>query len=138
MKEKEKLQELQEEKSSLESNLLLAIDASDGEEISRLKQREKTIDSDLFSAQILALRAEIDQVDAQLRLDREGISKAQALTKQTDALVISQVSVLRGEIQKLNNDSLAKLVAVKMAEQQLATTGARLRELREKLSELLQ
>jgi hypothetical protein len=131
------LEKLLLEKSLLGSDLLSAIDNNDGEEIVRLKQREKTIDSDIFSASVLALKSEINEIEAQLRIDRQNIVKAQALSKETDSLVISQVSVLRGEIQKLNNDALAKLVAVKTSEQQLATTGAKLLELREKLSNLL-
>jgi uncharacterized small protein (DUF1192 family) len=137
-KEQEILQRLLLEKRNLGADLLSAIEKKDGDEIVRLKEREKTIDSELFSAQILALRAEIEEVEAQMWKDGENIVKAQALTKETDALVISQVGILREEIQTLNNDALSKLVGVRVAEQKRDATGARLRELREKLENLLQ
>lgn len=135
--EKENLEKLLSEKSSLGRDLRVAIDNGDGLEISRLKQREKTIDSDIFSAEIMALRAEIKEVEGQLLKDRQNVLKAQELSKETDSLVVSQISVLRGEIQRLNEEAMGKLVGVKTAEKQLANTGVKLSKLREKLANLL-
>ena len=75
--EKENLEKLLSEKSSLGRDLRVAIDNGDGLEISRLKQREKTIDSDIFSAEIMALRSEIKEVEGQLLKDRQNVLKAQ-------------------------------------------------------------
>jgi hypothetical protein len=138
MTAKENLEKLLDEKSSHGRNLTFAIDANDGLEISRIKQREKTIDSDIFAAQVLALKAEIAEVEAQLLVDGQNIVKAQELSRETDFLVASQNTILRGEIERLSGDAMAKLVGIKTAERQRNSTGARLSKLREKLSELLE
>jgi ABC-type Na+ efflux pump permease subunit len=135
--EKENLQNLLNEKSSLGKDLRLAIDANNGEEISRLKQREKSIDSEVFSAQILALKADIREVEARLALDRENVLQAKETSRQTDSLVVAQISVLREEIQRVNNESLAKLVAVKTSENCANETGGKLMELNRKLAEFV-
>jgi hypothetical protein len=131
--EKENLQILLNEKKSMGKDLRCAIEASDGVEISRLKQREKTIDSEVYSAQILALKVEIKELEAQLGLDRQNVLKAKETSKQTDSLVVAQITILREEIQRVNNEALAKLVAVKTAEKSANETGARLMELNQKL-----
>jgi hypothetical protein len=137
MTAKENLEKLLDEKSSLGRNLSFAIDANDGLEISKIKQREKTIDSDIFAAQVLALKAEIAEVEAQLLIDGQNIAKAQELSRETDFLVASQNSILRGEIERLNGDAMAKLVGIKTAERQRNFTGARLLELNRKLAEFV-
>ncbi len=136
--EKENLQILLKEKSSLGKDLRLAIEKSDGVEISRLKQREKTIDSDIYSAEILAIQAEIRELEAQQALDRQNVVRAEELSKETRSLVSSQVGVLREEIQRLDNEETAKRVAIKIAERSANETGGKLMRLREKLSELLE
>jgi hypothetical protein len=131
------LEKLLSEKSSLGSDLISAVENSDGSEIVRLKEREKTIDSDIFAASVLALKAQIGEIEAQLLIDQQNIIRAKQLSKETDALVGSQSSVLREELQKINSDAMMKFVAVKHAEKQLGDTGFKLAECREKLSKLL-
>jgi uncharacterized small protein (DUF1192 family) len=136
-KEKENLQILLKEKSSLGKDLRSAIEKSDGAEITRLKQREKTIDSEIYSTEILAIQAEIIQLEAQQALDRQNVVRAEELSKETRSLVSSQVGVLREEIQRLDNEETAKRVAIKVAERFANETGGKLMKLREKLLEMV-
>jgi hypothetical protein len=135
--EKENLQNLLNEKSSLGKDLRLAIEASDGEKISRIKQREKTIDSDIYSAEILAIQAEIRELEGQSVLERQNVVRAKELSKETGSLVGLQIGVLREEIQTLDNEATAKRVAIKIAETRANEIGGKLMKLREKLSEMM-
>ncbi len=135
--EKENLEKLLNEQGSLSSDLLCAIDANDGLEIVRLKEREKTIGSDVYCAEILALKAEIKELEMQLRLDGQNVLQAKEASKNADSLIGVQIGILREEVQKLNNEALSKLVAVKTSEKAVAETGGKLMKLREKLSLML-
>ncbi len=135
--EKENLEKLLNEQGSLSSDLLCAIDANDGVEIVRLKEREKTIDSEVFSAEILALKAEIKELETRLGFDRQNVLQAKETSKNADSLIGMQTSVLRGEIQKLDNEVMSKLVAIKIAEKGVFETEGKLAKLRERLSSML-
>jgi ABC-type phosphate transport system auxiliary subunit len=136
IEEKKILNNLEAEKSNLSKNLRLAIEASDGVEITRLKEREKTIDSEIYSAEILAIQAEIKELEAQSVLARQNVVRAEELSKKAGSLVGLQIGVLREEIQTLDNEATAKRVAIKIAERSANETGARLMKLREKLEKI--
>jgi hypothetical protein len=136
IEQREILNNLEAEKSNLSKNLRLAIEASDGVEISRLKQRQSTIDSDVYSAQILAIQAEIRELEGQQALERQNVVRAEELSKKTGSLVGLQIGVLREEIQTLDNEATAKRVAIKIAERSANETGGKLMKLREKLEKM--
>ncbi len=136
IEEKKILNNLEAEKSNLSKNLRLAIEASDGVEITRLKEREKTIDSEIYSAEILAIQAEIKELEAQSVLARQNVVRAEELSKKAGSLVGLQIGVLREEIQTLDNEATAKRVAIKIAERSANETGAKLMKLREKLEKI--
>lgn len=136
--EKENLERLLSEKASLGRNLRLAVEAGDGVEISSLKQREKTIESDIYSAEILALQAEIRELQTQLEQANKKLLEAKETSLNTDSLVVFQVEILRGEIKRLNDDAFGKLIAVKTAEKVVFSTSGKLSEVRQKLAKMLQ
>jgi hypothetical protein len=134
--EKENLQNLLNERASLPSDLRSAIGSGNGSEIGRIKQREKTIDSDIYASEILAIQAEIRELETQQVLDRQNVVRAKELSKETRSLVGLQIGVLRQEIQTLDNEETAKRVAIKIAERLASETGAKLMKLREKLEKI--
>ncbi len=81
IEQKKILNDLEAEKASLKSNLKRAIDEGDGQQITKFKQREQTIDSELFSAKALLLRAKIADLESKQALNFERLTQAKLDTK---------------------------------------------------------
>jgi multidrug efflux pump subunit AcrA (membrane-fusion protein) len=137
IEQKQILNNLQAEKASLSSNLKRAIDEGDGQEISKLKQREQTIDSDLFSAKALLLKAKIAELEAKQALNFERLAQAKLDTKECDALASVQITTLREEITRLSDLSFKKLNAVKLTENEIREIGFHISEAKRELENLL-
>ncbi len=137
IEQKQILNNLQAEKASLSSNLKRAIDEGDGQEISKLKQREQTIDSDLFSAKAMLLKAKIAELEAKQALNFERLAQAKIETKECDALASVQITTLREEITRLSDLSFKKLNAVKLTENEIREIGFHISEAKRELENLL-
>jgi hypothetical protein len=131
------LNNLETEKASLSSNLKRAIDEGNFLEISKLKQREQTIDIDLFGAKALLLKAKISELEAKQRLNFERLEQAKLETKDCDNLAGVQITTLREEITRLTDLSFKKLNAVKLAQNQIGETGFHISEAKRELENLL-
>jgi hypothetical protein len=131
------LNNLENEKASLASNLKQAIDEGDFLEISKLKQREQTIDSDLFSAKALLLKGKIAELEAKQRSNFERLEQAKIDTKECDVLAGVEIKTLRDEITRISDLSFKKLNAVKLTENEIRDVGFHISEAKRELENLL-
>ncbi len=137
IEEREILNNLETEKASLSSNLKRAIDEGDGQEISKLKQREQTIDNDLFSAKALLLKAKIAHLEAKQALNFERLAQAKLDTKECDVLAGVEIKTLRDEITRISDLTFKKLNAVKLTENAIREIGFHISEAKRELGNLL-
>jgi hypothetical protein len=137
IEEREILNNLETEKASLSSNLKRAIDEGDGQEISKLKQCEQTIDSDLFSAKALLLKARISELEAKQTVNFERLAQAKIETKECDNLAGVEIKTLRDEITRISDLSFKKLNAVKLTENEIRDVGFHISEAKKELENLL-
>ncbi len=137
IEEREILNNLEAEKASLKSNLKRAIDEGDGQQITKFKQREQTIDSELFSAKALLLRAKIADLESKQALNFERLTQAKLDTKQCDVLAGVEIKTLRDEITRISDLSFKKLNAVKLTENEIREVGFHISETKKELENLL-
>ncbi len=137
IEQKQILDNLQSEKASLARNLRLAADNGDGAEISRLKQREQTIDSELFSAKAMLLKAKITDLESKQALNFQKLTQAKIETKECDVLAGVEIKTLRDEITRISDLSFKKLNAVKLTENEIREVGFHISEAKKELENLL-
>jgi hypothetical protein len=137
IEQREILNNLETEKASLLSNLKQAIDEGDFLEISKLKQREQTIDIDLFSARVLLVKARITELEAKQNSNFERLAQAKIETKECDNLAGVQITTLREEMTRLTDLSFKKLNAVKLTENEIRDVGFHISEAKRELENLL-
>jgi hypothetical protein len=137
IEQKQILNNLQAEKSALPNDLRRATDNEDFSEVSRLKQRQGTIDADLFSAKAMLLKAEIAELEAKQALNFQRLAQAKIETKECDALASVQILTLREEITRLSDLSFKKLNAVKLTENEIREMGFHISEAKRELENLL-
>jgi hypothetical protein len=137
IEQKKILNNLENEKASLASNLKQAIDEGDFLEISKLKQREQTIESELFSAKALLLKAKISELEAKQALNFERLAQAKLDTKECDVLAGVEIKTLRDEITRISDLSFKKLNAVKLTENEIREIGFLISEAKKELETLL-
>jgi hypothetical protein len=137
IEQKQILDNLKAEKSNLPTALRKATDNEDFSEVSRLKQRQGTIDADLFSAKAILLKAKIAELEARQALNFERLAQAKIETKECDALASVQITTLREEITRLSDLSFKKLNAVKLTENAIREIGFHISETKRELENLL-
>jgi hypothetical protein len=137
IEQKKILNDLEIEKGSLARNLKLAVDAGDFLEISKLKQREQTIDADLFSAKAMLLKSKIAQLESKQALNFQKLAQAKIETKECDVLAGVEIKTLRDEITRISDLSFKKLNTVKLTENEIREVGFHLSEARKELENLL-
>ncbi len=137
IEQKKILNDLEIEKGSLARNLKLAVDAGDFLEISKLKQREQTIDADLFSAKAMLLKSKIAQLESKQALNFQKLAQAKIETKECDVLAGVEIKTLRDEITRISGLSFKKLNTVKLTENEIREVGFHLSEARKELENLL-
>jgi hypothetical protein len=137
IEQREILNNLETEKASLLSNLKQAIDEGNFLEISKLKQREQTIESELFGARALLLKGKITELEAKQTLNFERLEQAKLETKDCDNLAGVQITTLRAEITRLTDLTFKKLNAVKLTENEIREIGFHISEAKRELENLL-
>ncbi len=137
IEQKQILDNLKAEKSALPNDLRRATDNEDFSEVSRLKQRQGTIDADLFSAKAMLLKARIAELEAKQALNFQRLAQAKIETKECDALASVQITTLRDEIKRISDLSFKKLNAVKLTENEIREIGFHISETKRELENLL-
>jgi hypothetical protein len=106
---KRNLAELENEARYLPINLSAAIKASEAKEIARLKQREKEIESELFSARVLHLQTLIEAREMQSLETRERLTQAKLNSQEIDKVSAVELKILNDARTQINNKALSAL-----------------------------
>jgi hypothetical protein len=134
---KQILKNLENESSSLKRNLESAMEAGDSKEIIRLKQRQKDLPNEIFSARVLAVKGELTELEAQQVSYQRSAIEARQESKAFDVTAAAEIEFHRKEITRLNNLSFERIYAVKSAENILDLTRKEIGNKQQKLAELL-
>jgi hypothetical protein len=133
MNTQETLQNLEREVGTIAELLSSAIQAGNGEEITYLKNRQRDLPSELFTARILAVKDEISRLESEITADYKRLAEAKQTAKDTDALISSKVEFLKSEIAELNQKSLADLVEPQRITDEINRKSNRIFELKKSL-----
>jgi septal ring factor EnvC (AmiA/AmiB activator) len=134
---KETLRNLENENLTLPEKLSAAVRAGNAEEITYLKHRERELPAEIFTARVMALRDEIQELEVDLSNDYQRLSEAKETLKNTDSLVTSQLAVLDQEKARLNHQVMAALVAPSRIQDEIRKKGDRISELKKQLAEIV-
>jgi len=135
---KEILTQIKLEEARLPSEILQAAQDGNAAELIRLRKRQSDLASELFAAQVMLLKTEIqwkkaEQADANNRCDR-----ARANSKKVDDESAAAYRVLDEEKEQVKQNALAALSAVYQIQTEMQRRGSEIRDLELRLTRLLE
>ncbi len=134
---KENLETLQSEARSLTINLAAAVAAGNSSEIIRLKGREKDLPGELFAAEAMLLRADIERLGEAQSEAYSRLREAKENSRHLDLVVGAQIGVLDKEIAKLNSQALTALALPRQIDNEINNRSHEISAARKKLDNLV-
>jgi hypothetical protein len=134
---KKHLEDLQVESRSLSNNLSAAVAAGNAEEMVRIKGREKDLPSELFVAQVMLIREEIEKLETAQAESYRKLRQAKEDSRNIDAVVAAQIKILVDERARLNNQALTALALPRIIEGDITQCSGEISRMKKELADLL-
>jgi predicted metal-dependent hydrolase len=134
---KKHLENLRIEGRSLSTNLSAAAAAGNGEELVRIKGRERDLPTELFAAQVMLLRSEIEKLETAQAESYRKLQQAKEDSREVDKVVSMQIEILTNERTRLNNQALTALTLPRIIEEEISQRSRDISKTKKELTDLL-
>jgi hypothetical protein len=133
----ELLAQLKLEEARLPSEFRTAADEGNPSELKRIKQRMSDIPDEIFAAEILLRKANINRLRAERSDATNRLDKARAYSKKVDEQTTSALRVLNEERTRINETAYTALVDVYDIQAEVQRLGGKITQAEKELAELL-